>query len=248
MTPVPVDPPPESPVAAARAPARARLRIWDLPTRVFHWSLAACVLGSVVSAKVGGNAMVWHFRFGYAVLALLLFRVVWGFAGGHWSRFGSFWFGPGALLRYLRGTPRAGEHLEVGHSPMGALSVFALLALLFVQVATGLVADDEIANLGPLAARVSPETSLAATGWHEGYGQWLILAMVGLHIAAIAFYVGLRGKDLLGPMLGGDRELPVAEVAATPASTDGARSRAVALVVGLVCAGAVAALIAWGAP
>ena len=67
-----------------------RLRVWDLPTRLFHWSLAACVVGAVVSVNIGGNAVGWHFRFGYAILALLLFRVVWGFAGSRYARFASF--------------------------------------------------------------------------------------------------------------------------------------------------------------
>ena len=79
------------------------VRIWDLPTRLFHWALAACIVGLVVSAKLGGNAMVWHFRLGHAVLALLLFRLVWGLVGGHWSRFAVFWVSPARLLRYVRG-------------------------------------------------------------------------------------------------------------------------------------------------
>ena len=78
------------------------IRVWDLPTRLFHWLLAACVIGLVVSGKIGGAAIVWHARLGYAVLALLLFRVVWGFAGGHWSRFGSFLYGPSSVIGYLQ--------------------------------------------------------------------------------------------------------------------------------------------------
>ena len=123
------------------------VRVWDLPTRLFHWVLAACVIGSVVSAKVGGNAMVWHFRLGYAVLALLLFRLLWGVVGGRWSRFSSFICAPSTLLRYLRGQGRPGDHFHVGHSPLGALSVLSLLAVLLVQVGTGLVADDELQKL-----------------------------------------------------------------------------------------------------
>ena len=83
-------------------PALAAVRVWDLPTRVFHWLLAAAVLGSVVSAKVGGGAMVWHFRFGYLVLTLVCFRVLWGVVGGRWSRFVSFIYAPGTVLRFLR--------------------------------------------------------------------------------------------------------------------------------------------------
>jgi cytochrome b len=96
-----------------------KVRVWDLPTRLFHWTLACCVVGSVVSAKMGGNAMVWHFRLGYVVAALLLFRVVWGLIGGRWSRFASFIYAPGTLLAYWRGKLGPHGRWEVGHSPMG---------------------------------------------------------------------------------------------------------------------------------
>ena len=107
------------------------IRVWDLPTRLFHWALVVCVIGQIVTANVGGNWMNWHLRLGYAVLTLLLFRLVWGFVGGHWSRFGSFLYAPSSVLAYLRGRPEP-EH-RVGHSPLGALSVFALLLILLAQ-------------------------------------------------------------------------------------------------------------------
>ena len=112
----------------------ARLvRIWDLPTRVFHWVLALAALGSVITAKIGGNAMAWHFRFGYLIFTLLAFRILWGIFGGHWSRFRNFIYAPATVLRYLRGQARPEEHLDVGHSPLGAGSVFALLTVLMLQ-------------------------------------------------------------------------------------------------------------------
>ena len=142
------------------------VRVWDLPTRLFHWTLALSVVGLVITGKVGGGAMVWHFRIGYLVMTLLVFRLAWGLVGGHWSRFASFIYGPGTVLRFLRGQARPGEHLDVGHNPLGAGSVLAMLAILGVQVATGLVGDDEIANVGPLNKFVATATGLAATGWH----------------------------------------------------------------------------------
>lgn len=184
------------------------VRVWDWPTRLFHWGLALCVVGAVVSAKVGGNAMEWHFRFGLAVLALLVFRLVWGVVGGRWSRFASFVYAPTTLLRYMRGRAGPQEQLDVGHSPTGALSVFALLGLLAVQVATGLVADDEIASTGPLIRFVESATSLAATSWHKSWGQWLLLGLVALHVAAIAVYRLVHRRDLVTPMLVGDKPLP----------------------------------------
>lgn len=218
-----------------------RVRVWDLPTRVFHWALAACVVGSVTSAKIGGNAMVWHFRIGYVVFTLLAFRLTWGLVGGRWSRFASFAYAPATLLRYLRGTSRAEEHHDVGHSPLGALSVFALLGLLAAQVGSGLFADDEIANTGPLIKFVSGATSLALTHWHEHWGQWLILTLVTLHIAAIVVYTR-RGRRLVGPMLRGDKLLAVP----APPAADSAATRAFAVLLLALCAAGVAGLVSLG--
>lgn len=218
------------------------VRVWDLPTRAFHWSLAACVLGSIGSAWAGGNAMVWHFRLGYAVFTLLMFRLVWGLVGGHWSRFANFIYGPAAIARYLRGQSRAHEHHEVGHSPLGALSVFGLLAALALQVGTGLFADDEIASTGPLIGFVSGSTSLALTKWHRNVGQWLIVALVGLHIAAILYYLVARKRNLVAPMLGGDKQL----VVPAPSAVDNGRSRSLAAVLLALCAGLVGWVVSLG--
>ncbi len=220
-------------------PQTVSVRVWDLPTRLFHWVLMLCVIGSVVSAKIGGNAMVWHFRLGYAVLALLAFRLLWGLVGGRWSRFASFLYGPGALMRYLKSASRPDEHHEVGHSPLGALSVFALLALLAAQVGSGLFADDEIASSGPLVRFVSGATSSLLTGWHKNGGQWLILAMVALHVLAIVVYRVRRGRDLVTPMIVGDKPLP----AGVPAARDTLATRGLALVLLAAC-GAGAAWVA----
>ena len=218
------------------------VRVWDLPTRLFHWVLALTIVGSVLSAKIGGNAMIWHFRFGFVVFTLLAFRLLWGLVGGRWSRFASFIFAPGTLLRYLRGDTRPGENLEVGHNPLGSLSVFALLALLAVQVGTGLVADDEIANLGPLNRFVSGATALSATAWHKRWGQGLILLLVVLHIGAIVFYLWRKKVNLVRPMVSGDKPLP----AGTPASADGLPQRLLALLLLALCAGVVTWVVRLG--
>ena len=215
------------------------VRIWDLPTRLFHWALALTIVGSVVSAKIGGNAMVWHFRFGFLVLGLLSFRLVWGLIGGRWSRFTSFIYSPLTILRYLRGRTRPGELLDVGHNPLGSLSVFAVLAILAVQVSTGLVADDEIATVGPLNRFVSSATALLATSWHKTWGQWIVLALVATHIGAIVFYVVVKKHTLVRPMLHGDKLL----APTTPASIDTLRTRLLALVVALLSAALVALLM-----
>jgi cytochrome b len=217
-------------------------RVWDLPTRLFHWVLALCVVASIVSAKIGGNAMAWHFRLGYVVFTLLAFRLLWGLIGGHWSRFASFLYSPAAVLRYLRGGSSADEHHDVGHSPLGAFSVFGLLGLLAVQVGTGLFADDEIANTGPLIRFVSGATSSALTSWHKTWGQWLVITLIVLHVAAIVFYLLGRRRNLLRPMIVGDKPLPPG----VPASADHWRARGLALLVVTLCAVGVAWLVSLG--
>lgn len=209
-----------------------KVRVWDLPTRIFHWALVAGVLGLAISGTLGGNAMVWHFRFGYAVLTLLLFRIVWGLVGGRWSRFGAFIYSPQSVFNYLRGRGKA-EH-SVGHSPIGAGSVFAMLGILLAQVGTGLLSDDEIAFAGPLTRFVSNASVSLATNYHKNIGKWILLALVLLHIAAIVFYLW-RKHNLVGAMLHGDKEL----VTRVPPSRDDAASRTAALVVLAACAGGV---------
>ena len=211
------------------------VRVWDLPTRVFHWALLACVIGLLATASIGGAAMTWHFRCGYAVLSLLLFRLVWGVVGGHWSRFSSFLYSPATVLRYLRGQREAAH--SIGHNPLGAGSVFALLGFLLLQVASGLFSDDEIATAGPLTKFASEATVHVATFYHTEVGKLILLGLVTLHIGAIAFHQIKKNENLVGPMIHGDKAL---EVHATP-SRDDARSRLLALAILVSCA----ALVAW---
>jgi cytochrome b len=228
--------------SASGTPGLKAVRVWDLPTRIFHWALVACFLGSIVSVKIGGNALAWHLRFGYAVFALLAFRLIWGFVGGRWSRFAAFIYRPATLVRYLRGNFHADEHLDVGHSPLGSFSVFALLLLLVAQVATGLFADDEIATTGPLNRFVSDTLALQLTSYHKNIGQWVLIALVLLHVGAIAAYWLRQRRDLVGPMLGGDKMLP----AGVPHSDDSHSTRALAVVLLTVCASIVAWLVSLG--
>jgi len=223
-------------------PDKVRVRIWDLPTRIFHWVLVLAVAASVITAHVGGNAMEWHFRLGYLIFTLLVFRLVWGFVGGRWSRFASFIYMPPTLLRYLRGGELPGEHLDAGHNPLGALSVFALLALLIMQVATGLVADDEIASQGPLNMFVSNAFAKAASTWHADIGQWILLSLIALHVGAVLYYLQGKKTNLVGPMIAGDKSMP----AGTPPAADSAATRLFALVLVLACAGAVAWVVGQG--
>lgn len=216
------------------------IRVWDLPTRLFHWLLAVCVIGLIVTGSVGGNWMNWHLRLGYAVLTLLLFRLVWGFIGGHWSRFARFIYAPSSLVAYLRGQGQAEHH--VGHTPLGALSVFALLLILLAQVGTGLISDDEISFFGPLVRFVSGDTVSLATGYHKDVGKLIIIALVGLHVLAIAYYKWVKKQSLVRPMVVGDKQVPVA----VPHARDSAGSRVLALVVLGLCAAAVRWLVSLG--
>ena len=218
------------------------VRVWDLPTRLFHWALVVALIAQVITGKIGGAAMTWHFRIGYCIFALIVFRLVWGFVGGHWSRFASFIYGPARVLRYLRNRHAEGDLFHVGHNPLGSASVFAMLAILIVQVATGLVGDDEISNVGPLNRFVSTATGLAATAWHKGAGFGIILVLVVLHILAIVFYRVRKKQDLIGPMFSGDKRMP----GAVPASADDRMSRVRALAIVLASAGLVAAVIKLG--
>jgi cytochrome b len=178
--------------------------------------------------------MEWHFRLGYTVLALLLFRLLWGFVGGRWSRFAAFVYGPGSVVAYLRGRAHP-DHL-IGHTPLGALSVFAVLAILALQVATGLMADDEISASGPLTRFVSGEVVSLATGWHKAQGKWAVIALVSLHVLAVLFYVLVKRHRLVRPMVTGDK-LVSAESGQVAPSRDDAASRWLALMLFALCAG-----------
>ncbi|MDM0046876.1 cytochrome b/b6 domain-containing protein [Variovorax dokdonensis] len=214
--------------AELEAGPTVRVRVWDLPTRLFHWALAVAVLVQVATGLNG--AMEWHFRCGYVVLALLCFRLIWGFVGGHWSRFGRLFHPPSAYRAYLRGESPA-DH-RVGHSPLGSLSVAAMLLMLVLQVVSGLISDDEIAAAGPLTRFVSNDTVSLASAWHAAAGAWVIPALLLMHLVAIVFYL-LRRQVLVRPMLTGDKLL---SFLAMP-SRDTIATRLLALFIFAGCAG-----------
>lgn len=218
-----------------------KVRVWDLPTRVFHWSLVLCFVGLVVTGELAGEAMVWHFRLGYCVLTLLLFRLMWGWVGGHWSRFATFVASPRTILRYLRGI-LSPEH-SVGHNPLGSLSVLALLFFALLQVSTGLFSDDEIATAGPLAKMAASHWVSTATFYHTQVGKLILIFLVMLHIAAILFYWLKKGNNLVPAMLHGDKVLS----GQFESSRDDAGTRILAAVILGVCASAVVYMVRWAA-
>ena len=177
-----------------------RIRLWDLPTRIFHWALVACMAAAVVTGQLGGGLIELHGKLGLAISGLLAFRLIWGFAGSTYARFAQFFPTPAKIGAYL-----AGRWHGEGHNPLGALSVFGLLGLLTVQVMTGLVANDDIAFHGPLYELVGNAWSNRLTGLHHLVADALI-GLVVLHVGAIAFYVRVKKQNLVKPMLTGWKE------------------------------------------
>lgn len=189
----------DSPDAVDPAPpATVRAAVWDLPTRLFHWTLVALIGFSWWSGK--NDELELHLYSGYAVLTLLLFRILWGLFGSSTARFRNFLKGPAAVLAYLRDTK---GWRAIGHTPIGALSVVALLGLIALQVGSGLFnSDDDGLEEGPLAPLVPNQVAEAAHEVHELVFN-VLLAFIALHIAAVLFYRLALGKKLLGPMISG---------------------------------------------
>ena len=231
----------------------ASVHVWDLPTRLFHWALVVAVSGALATAWIPGAPIEWHARFGYAILALLVFRLAWGLVGGYWSRFAAWRPTPARLLAYLRGRPHPDD--RIGHSPLGTLSVIVILLTLAAQVGTGLVGDDEIAFTGPLNRFVSTATGLAATAWHKDLGKLLVIGLIALHVSAILFYLLVRRNNLIAPMIHGDKPVEAAAVqrdaepsgdARLTATRDDRRTRLLALVLAALSAGGVWWLVRLG--
>ena len=187
--------------AAAAAPTRRRILVWDLPTRVFHWSLVLAVTVAIVSGEIGGDWMEVHGKAGLAILGLVAFRLAWGFAGSTHARFLNFLPTAASLRAYLRGRWKG-----QGHNPLGALSVFALLGLLAVQATTGLFGNDEISFTGPLFALVEEGLANRLTGLHKQLA-YLLLVVMALHIVAILVYLFLKKDNLVKPMVTGWKEV-----------------------------------------
>jgi cytochrome b len=181
--------------------------VWDGFVRVFHWSLVLLFCFSVISAKVGGNWITWHMYSGYAILSLVIFRLMWGFVGGEYARFSSFIAGPVRAVRFAIGLFKRGSQHSVGHNPIGGWMVIVLLLLLTLQAGLGLFGNDEIATTGPLARYVSDDTSIKAMSWHRRIGDALLI-LVAIHVLAVLFHVFVRKEGLIRAMFSGKKSLP----------------------------------------
>ncbi|MCE2999112.1 MAG: cytochrome b/b6 domain-containing protein [Betaproteobacteria bacterium] len=181
--------------------------VWDLPVRLFHWLLVLLIGFSWLSGEM--EWMDWHFYSGYAVLALILFRILWGFVGSTHARFGDFLYGPAALFDYLRSLPSRTAKKFAGHNPLGGISVVLILLCVLLQASTGLFANDDVLYEGPLYKHVSKELSDFMTTVHK-WNFEVLLVLAGVHIAAILYYLFWKSENLVKPMLNGLKRLPAA--------------------------------------
>lgn len=185
------------PPAPATPPA-VKVAVWDLPVRLFHWALVGLVGFSWWSAK--NEQLEWHMYSGYAILSLIIFRVLWGVVGSSTARFANFVRRPREVIAYIRNS-RAWA--AIGHNPLGALSVLAMLVVLKLQVATGLInADDDGLIEAPLAKFTSLESADFVHDLHETLFN-ILLALIALHVAAVLFYRFVLDKKLIKPMITG---------------------------------------------
>ncbi|OUD12215.1 cytochrome b/b6 domain-containing protein [Thioflexithrix psekupsensis] len=181
------------------------VKVWDLPTRLFHWSLVLLIIfqWATASESVYYN-MTWHSYGGYAILCLLAFRLLWGFFGNQYARFWQFTYSPITSLHYLLGLFKSEQKVYLGHNPLGAYSVFALLLLILIQAVTGLFADDDIFTTGPFAHWVSGDTRQGMTSIHY-WNFNVLLAFIALHLSAILFYLLVKRDNLVRPMITGKK-------------------------------------------
>jgi cytochrome b len=220
------------------APTPSRQKVWDIPTRLVHWGLVICI--GLSWWAVENKRMDIHYWSGLVVLGLLVFRIYWGFAGPETARFASFIKGPRAVFGYVGKLFRPDYRASFGHNPLGALSVMALLLAVAVQVGLGLFASDtSYVSSGPLSNLVDYETSEDITDLHEDFFN-VLLIVIGLHLAAIVFYLVVKRINLVSPMITGSRK---AENVEGP-PTGIAPISWVRLVIGVVLAAGVVWLIA----
>jgi cytochrome b len=180
--------------------------VWDVPVRLFHWFLVTSILMLFITGKLGGNYMEWHKKIGFFVIGLIAFRIVWGFVGSYQARFKNFVRGPAAVIGYAKSLFKKDSPHYLGHNPMGALSVLALIAAVGFQTFTGLFSNDDIMLEGPYASMVSKAFSDQMTSLHH-LNSNVILVLIGLHLSAIVFYAVFKKEQLIEAMLTGKKEL-----------------------------------------
>jgi len=181
-----------------------RRLVWDLPLRLFHWLFASTIVAAYVTAKLGFDWMQWHFYLGYLTIGLLVFRILWGFIGPRHARFSNFIHKPSAIWLYVKGMFTRGSAPSIGHNPVGGLMVILMLLLAAVQAGTGLFTTDAVVWAGPYNPSVSGDTAGLLSTVHN-WNFNVIIAAVGLHVAAILFYLFYKRQNLVVPMLNGHK-------------------------------------------
>lgn len=184
-----------------------QVKVWDAPVRLFHWALVLLFAFMFLSGELKGDWMEWHMRAGYAILALVLFRVLWGFAGSSTARFSSFLAGPAACAQCLKQLVARTPSPYAGHNPLGGWMVLVLLLALLFQVGTGLFANDDILNEGPLAALVTKAVSDRLTSLHH-WNFNLLLLLAATHLVAVLYHAIVIKENLIGAMFTGVKRLP----------------------------------------
>jgi cytochrome b len=217
------------------------VRVWDGPTRLFHWLLVLLIVTSWRTGEAGGEWLRYHFWSGYAILTLVLFRIVWGMVGGSHARFVNFVRGVPSALHHLRELVRPGPTSDVGHNAIGGWMIVILLAVLLLQTGTGLFADDDIVTVGPLGDLVSGATRARLTTIHR-YNFELIMVLAGVHIVAVLGYLVLKRQNLIGAMITGNKRV------LAPTAIDAARAHPGLAAAVLIGAAAVVAGVVLGVP
>ena len=214
--------------------ATIEVPVWDWPVRVVHWVMVLLVAVSLTTGLIGSEMLVWHMRSGETLLALLLFRIVWGFVGSPNARFASFVRGPTAVFAYCRSFVRPPHQVHATHNPIGGWMVIALMLALLFQAGTGLFTNDDILNEGPLVKHISKDLSDAISSLHRR-GWWVVAGLSALHIVAVLSYLMVLRDNLVYPMVHGRKTLP--PLVADPTAATASSTRAV--VVLAVCAAVV---------
>jgi cytochrome b len=223
----------ERPVTSPARPPRRLELVWDLPVRLFHWLVVVLVGAAYVTVRL--NWIDWHVRIGETLLALVLFRLLWGCFGSETARFRNFLASPVAALRHLRHVFRRDPDVQVGHNPAGGWMVLLLLALLLGETLSGLYVYNDVADEGPLSEWVPAPIANAISTLHAVLWDALLAAVI-LHVLAILLYAVVKGHNLLRPMVTGRKSLP-AHIPAPRMASAG-----LALLLLLIAAAAVAAL------
>ncbi len=187
-----------------------RIPVWDLPVRLFHWTVLGLVIGLWLTSQSNlCYDMTWHAYFGYGLLTLILFRITWGIWGSHYACFKEFVCGPKKVIGYIQHLFKPNASLYIGHNPLGAWSVLLLLTALLIQSGTGLFANDDLFTEGPLYGLIPKDWSDLLTKVHKFNFYIVLLGLIVVHVSAILFYRFVKKENLLLPMITGYKQQPI---------------------------------------